>query len=233
MIADSVIVLQARMASTRLPGKARRRIAGRTLLARCLGRLRSSDAAPVVVATTTNAEDDVLEQEAQALGVTAIRGSQDDVLGRVVQVSSAMNARYVIRATGDNPAVDIDAARRVLRVLVASGSDYVVEHNLPHGAAVEAVSAQALRAADRLATLPADREHVTTFVKRERAAFKVIDLDAPRDVRRPDLRFTVDTLEDLQFMDAVLSNVSDVPFEAPLWSIIDVADRLMAKAACA
>ncbi|NOT24483.1 MAG: NTP transferase domain-containing protein [Acidobacteria bacterium] len=233
MIAGSLIVLQARMASTRLPGKAVRHLAGRSLLARCLTRLLAGEAAPVVLATTTNSEDDALAREAEALGVQTVRGPEDDVLGRFVLASSSMDTRYVIRATADNPAVDIDAARRVLRVLVSSHSDYVVEHNLPHGAAVEAVSVEALRTADRLATAPADREHVTTFVKRARRDFKVIDLEAPRQLRRPDLRFTVDTLEDLQYMDAVLSSVSSVPVEPPLWSVIDAADRMASRAVCA
>jgi spore coat polysaccharide biosynthesis protein SpsF len=233
MIAGSLIVLQARMGSTRLPGKAVRQIAGRSVLARCLARLLAGEAAPVVLATTTNSDDDALEREADALGVKTVRGPEHDVLGRFILASSAVDTRYVIRATADNPAVDIDAARRVLRVLVSSQSDYVVEHDLPHGAAVEAVSVAALRIADRLATASDDREHVTTFVKRDRRAFKVIDLEAPRLLRRPDLRFTVDTPEDLQYMDAVLSSVSSVPVEPPLWSIIDAADRMASKAVCA
>ena len=101
MIAGSLIVLQARMASTRLPGKAIRQIAGRSLLTRCLSRLLVGEAAPVVLATTTNSEDDELEREAETAGVTTVRGSEDDVLGRFVLASSSAAARYVIRATAE------------------------------------------------------------------------------------------------------------------------------------
>ena len=232
MIAGSLIVLQARMASTRLPRKAVRQIAGRSVLARCLSRLLVGNAAPVVLATTTKNEDDALEREAEVLGVKTVRGSEDDVLNRFVLASLSTDARYIIRATADNPAVDMDAAQRLLRVLVSSRSDYVVEHNLPHGSAVEAVSVEALKTADLLATDPSDREHVTTFVKKERQRFKVIDLEAPRQLCRPDLRFTVDTPEDFEYMSAVLSSLSSVPAEPPLWSIIDAADR-MASRVCA
>jgi spore coat polysaccharide biosynthesis protein SpsF (cytidylyltransferase family) len=203
------------------------------VLARCLARLLAGGSAPVVLATTTNAEDDALDREAEALGVRVIRGPEDDVLGRFVLASSVTRARYVVRATGDNPAVDIDAAGRLLRVLADSGSDYVVEHGLPHGAAVEAVAVDALRAADRHARLPADREHVTTFVKRERGLFKVIELEAPVPLRRPDLSLTVDTLEDLCFMTTVLTSVSPVSGEPPLLAIIHAADRVSPRVAIA
>ena len=233
MVEGAVIVLQARMASKRLPGKAGVHIGGRSVLARCLCRLLASGAAPVVLATTTNAEDDVLDCEAHTLGVKTIRGPVHDVLGRFVLASSFTRARYVVRATADNPAVDIDAAARVLRVLAEGGSDYVVEQGLPHGAAVEAVTADALRAADRCANSDEDREHVTTFVKRERNVFKVIDLEAPAPLRRPDLRLTIDTQEDLQFMKAVLSGLPTTPAEPDLSMIIDAADRVASRMTCA
>ena len=225
----AVIVLQARMASRRLPGKAARCLAGRSILARCLGRLLAGGSASVVLATTTNAEDDVLEREAAAVGVRCVRGSEEDVLERFVLASEVTQARYVVRATADNPAVDIDAAGRVLRVLVESGADYVVEHGLPYGAAVEAVSVDALRRAHRCASLPEDREHVTTFVKRERALFTVVEPDAPAPLRRPDLRLTVDTVTDLHFMETVLSSLPSVSVESPLSEIIDAADRVLPR----
>ena len=233
MVEGAVIVLQARMASKRLPGKAGLHIGGRSVLARCLGRLLAGGAAPVVLATTTNPEDDALDHEAQTLGVKTIRGPVHDVLGRFVLASSFTRARYVVRATADNPAVDINAAGRVLRVLAQGGSDYVVEQGLPHGAAVEAVTADALRAADRRVNSDEDREHVTTFVKRERGVFKVIDLEAPAQLRRPDLRLTIDTREDLQFMEAVLSGLPTTPAEPDLSMIIEAADRVASRMACA
>jgi len=226
-------VLQARMASKRLPGKAHLPLAGRSVLARCLSRLLAGGAAPVILATTTNPEDDVLDREAQNLGVRTFRGPVHDVLGRFVLASSFAAARYVVRATADNPAVDIGAAGRVLRVLAEGRSDYVVEQGLPHGTAVEAVTADALRAADRCVSSDEDREHVTTFVKRERGRFKVIDLEAPAPLRRPDLRLTIDTREDLLFMQQVLSGLPAIPADPDLSVIIDAADRVASRVACA
>lgn len=234
MIASqAVIVLQARMASRRLPGKAQRLVAGRTVLTRCLARLLDGGAAPVVLATTTNAEDDALAVEAEHLGVQVFRGSEEDVLERFVLVAAQTGARHVIRATADNPAVDIDAAGRVLRVLAHSAADYVVEHGLPHGAAVEGVSADALRRSHELTQRADDREHVTTFVKRERELFRVVELDAPAHLQRPDLSLTVDAPQDLRFMEAVLSRVPQSPEEAPLRLIIDAADDVLRREAVA
>ena len=99
---EAVIILQARMASTRLPGKALASIGARTLIGHCLARLRIGGAAPVVLATTTNQEDDVLVATAAKYGVMAFRGSADDVLSRYVQAAQSIEARLVVRATGDN-----------------------------------------------------------------------------------------------------------------------------------
>jgi spore coat polysaccharide biosynthesis protein SpsF len=226
-VEDAVIVLQARMASTRLPGKAMQEIAGRSVLARCLSRLQASVVAPVVLATTENPEDDVCWSEADRAGVRCLRGSASDVLARFAFVARVTRARYIVRATADNPAVDIDAPCRVLRALVETGADYVVEHGLPHGAAVEAVSCEALERAHREARWPADREHVTTFIKRERDRFALVDRRAPERVGRPDLRLTIDTADDLRFMTAVLSDAECLGGDAPLVAIIASADRVV------
>ena len=228
MIPDrSVIVLQARLASSRLPGKALLPLAGRTLLGRCLDRLLAADVAPVVLATTTNPEDDSLEAEASARGVRTVRGPDADVLARFVMAADAMDARVVVRATADNPAVDIDAPRRVLARLSATGADYVAEVGLPYGAAVEAVTAPALRRACASADAAADREHVTLAVKRERSRYAVVNTPAPGHLRRPRLRLTVDTPDDFQFMDTVLARLDRGTGEAPLSAIIAAADAVL------
>ena len=102
----AAIVLQARMGSTRLPGKALAPIAGRSILAHCLERLQARSGLPVVLATTTLPDDDVLCDEARALGVAVVRGPADDVLGRFASPPSTLGLRVVIRATADNPAVE-------------------------------------------------------------------------------------------------------------------------------
>ena len=191
------IILQARLASTRLPGKALEPIGGRSMLERCLRRLIGSGVAHVVLATTRRREDDALVVIADRLGVPVFRGDADDVLSRFAAAATAFDLDPVVRATADNPAVDVQAAGRVLAALRETDADYVVETGLPLGACVEAVTQGALLHAAAIARSRYDREHVTTFIKRRRDLFRVCEIDAPAPLRRPGLRLTVDTLEDL------------------------------------
>jgi spore coat polysaccharide biosynthesis protein SpsF len=206
------IILQARLASTRLPGKALEKIGSRSILEHCLVRLTHNRDAAVVLATTTRGEDDALDEVAERLGVPVFRGDSDDVLGRFVAAASAFRLDPIIRATGDNPVVDMDAAWRVLRALQETGADYVCEHGLPLGAAVEGVTYAALRRADMAADQPYDREHVTPYVKHGRHAFATLLRPAPRPLYRPDLRLTVDTPGDLEHVRTLFAGLeSETP----------------------
>ncbi|HEY7790933.1 MAG TPA: NTP transferase domain-containing protein [Vicinamibacterales bacterium] len=241
MTSDTAIVLQARMGSERLPGKALRRLAGETVVGHCLRRLMHAGVAPVVLATTIDEEDDVLAQEGERLGAQVVRGARVDVLRRFVQVIRETGATYIVRATGDNPAVDLNAASRVLSALRTGSADYCCERELPHGAAVEAVRSDVLLDASAHATEADDREHVTTYVKFNRSRYRVLLPRAPAALRRPDVRVTIDTVADLAYMERVLASVRrplptadgrgpESHGPAPLAEIIRAADALTAQA---
>jgi spore coat polysaccharide biosynthesis protein SpsF len=225
-VINAVVVLQARMASTRLPGKVMERLGADTLVAHCVRRLQAAQVGPVVVATTMGVEDDVVEAEASRLECTVVRGSTDDVLARFVMAAVAVPSRWVVRATADNPAVDIDSASRLLRALDESGAEYGVEQGLPHGGAVEVIAASTLHRVAELATDAYDREHVTPYVRRHAETFRIVMPDAPAEVRRPDLRLTVDTAEDLEFMRQVLQLAESASGPSPLRAVIAAADAL-------
>jgi spore coat polysaccharide biosynthesis protein SpsF (cytidylyltransferase family) len=225
----AAIVLQARMGSTRLPGKSMAFIEGKTLVEHCIERLRSRSGLTVLLATTTLAEDDVLADEASRLSVPVVRGAADDVLARFARAASTFELTTLVRATADNPAVDMDAPRRTLELLTRTGVDHVVEWGLPYGAAVEAVEAvscAALQRAHALAADPYDREHVTPFLRRD-PRFRSLNLVAPAALRRPDRRFTIDTPDDLEFMRGVYRTLGE-PAPAPLSAIIHAADLFLA-----
>ena len=194
------IVLQARYASSRLFGKALEPVGGRTILEHCLRRLVKAGVARVVLATTTEPEDDVLEILARRIGVSVFRGDTHDVLGRFSAAARALDLDPVIRATGDNPAVDVAAPGRLLAALRLTDADYVQEIGLPHGAAVEAMTAEALHRAATLAQDAYDREHVTTFIRSNPALFTVAQVNAPVSLTCPSLRVTVDTPQDLEHL---------------------------------
>jgi spore coat polysaccharide biosynthesis protein SpsF len=223
-VTEAVIVLQARMGSSRLPGKALARIGSRTVVGHCLERLAARQAAPLILATTAGADDDCLVHEAGGYPTGVFRGSTTDVLNRFVEAVRGVNARYVVRATGDNPAVDLEAPGRVLALLRSTGADYVREDGLPCGAGVEAVTAKALERAASLAEDPADREHVTTAIRRDRSRFNVHVGCAPRHLRRPDLRLTLDTREDLEYLRRISASLGDSSIEPELGVIIAAAD---------
>jgi spore coat polysaccharide biosynthesis protein SpsF len=225
MSETAAIVLQARMGSRRLPGKSLAPVAGRTILAHCVERLRARSGLTVILATTTADEDDVLVSEAERLDVPVVRGSAEDVLERYAHAATALGLTTVIRATADNPVVDLDAPRRVLDLLRRTNAGYVVERGLPYGAAVEGMSGPALRYAAVLATEPYDREHVTPILRRDRR-FVSLDALVPAPIRRPDLRFTVDTPEDLEYIRRLYDLVAAAEPPAPLARFIDAADNL-------
>lgn len=223
----TAIVLQARMGSTRLPGKSLAFIEGKTIVEHCVERLRSRSGLMVILATTTLPEDDALVDEASRLSVPVVRGSADDVLARYARAASMFDLTTIVRATADNPAVDMDAPRRTVELLTRTGVDFVVERGLPYGSAVEAVACEALHRANALASDLDDREHVTTFLKRD-PRFRSLDLVAPSAVRRPDRRFTVDTPDDLEFMRGVYRMLGGQPLPAPLTALLHASDLLLA-----
>lgn len=195
----TVAIVQARMGSTRLPGKVMQDVCGDTMLARGIQRLRSATSlAHVVIATTTNPEDDVIVREASRLGVQVHRGSANDVLDRYVGAARASGADAVVRVTSDCPMIDPAIVDRVVALL--SGSiDYASNthdvQTFPRGLDCEVFHRDTLERMGRMATSRAAREHVTVFVREQPALFRTDQLIAATD--DSDLRWTVDTDADL------------------------------------
>jgi spore coat polysaccharide biosynthesis protein SpsF len=203
----TVAVIQARMTSTRLPGKVLMDLAGRPVLARVVQRLRACEMVDeICVATTRNSTDDPLEEFARKQNVQFVRGSEEDVLGRYVLAARSTGADAVVRITSDCPLLDPEVTDLVIRALTApSQVDYaanVLERTYPRGLDTEAMFVDTLMRLDRLAAAPGDREHVTTFLRSERP-----DLFKTRHVRdtvdNSDLRWTLDTPADLTFLRTV------------------------------
>ena len=217
------IVLQARWGSTRLPGKALEPIGRSSLLEHCVRRLVLAGVAPVVLATTTREDDVPLAALARRCGAHPFRGREHDVLGRYVDAAAHFGFRTVVRATGDNPAVDVQASGRVIALLESTGADYAIESGLPCGAAVEAMNVGALRRAAEYATDPADREHVRTYLTSNPTQFRLVYGAAPAPLRRPDLRFTVDTRDDLDYLRTLFARTGED--EPSLRRLIEVAGR--------
>ena len=167
-------VVQARMGSSRLPGKVLQDLGGRPMLTFLLERLARLEADHLVVATSELAGDDAVAEVAAASGATVVRGSEDDVLGRFLAALDRCPADVVVRITADCPLTDPDLIAAGVRRHLATGADYTSNtliRTFPDGLDVEVVAASALRAAGTASVDPVEREHVTPFVYRRPERF--------------------------------------------------------------
>lgn len=204
-----VVLVQARMGSTRLPGKVLADICGRTMLERVVmhaGRaLRPNE---VVVATTGRTEDNAVADEAARLGLQAFRGDAEDVLDRFARAAEELSADVVVRVTADCPFLDPDVLDDVVSALASSSppadlASNVIERTYPRGLDVEAVVVSALKAADREARRPHQRSHVTPYLYEHPERFRLVSVRGDEDLSSE--RWTVDTSEDLRFAREVCS----------------------------
>ncbi|MDR0311681.1 MAG: NTP transferase domain-containing protein [Acidobacteriota bacterium] len=209
--------LQGRMGSNRLPGKTLMKIQGRSILERAIGRLQASPAVDaVVVLTTRKKEDDAIAAECERLGVPFYRGPEDDVLARFCEAAEVFKPEIIIRATADNPLIETGSMERIVTALRLSDMDYCVEKDLPYGAATEAVTATALARTRAVAREPRHLEHVTLYIKEHPDEFRVLLLDPPAALRRPDFRVTVDTPEDFAAMERLIGRFPETAPPRPL-----------------
>lgn len=202
----AVAILQARMSSTRLPGKVMKPLLGRPMIDRQLERLgRCATLDRIIVATSLDPTDDPLAAHLSEIGVELYRGSLSDVLDRYLGAARASSVEgQVVRLTADCPLADPRVIDDCVRLHERLGVDYVSNgrrRTYPHGLDVEAFGLDALEAAGREATDPYDREHVTPFIYRRPERFALADLVQARDDSH--LRWTVDLPEDFAFVERV------------------------------
>lgn len=194
-----VAIVQARMGSTRLPGKVLRDLDGASVLARCVERLaQARSLAGIVIATTIEPEDDAIVDEADRLDVDCFRGSPSDVLSRYHGAAYEAEADVIVRVTSDCPLIDpgvVDAVVAKLTPDVDYASNTHDIRSFPRGLDCEAMHRDTLERMARMARSPAAREHVTVFVREQPALFRTAQLVSPTD--DSDLRWTVDTDADL------------------------------------
>jgi len=189
------IALQARLDSTRLPGKSLLLIDEKPLIFRVMEALNCIPADLRILACTEDSISSFKPLAAEA-GFEIFAGPKDDVLERYCQVIRRYKITRVIRATGDNPFVFTDAATAINAEALAINADYAGYSGLPYGAGVESVSASALLGAGNEASSPYDREHVCPYLYTHPELFSLHHPLAPLRWQGSNLRLTVDTQED-------------------------------------
>jgi glutamate-1-semialdehyde 2,1-aminomutase/spore coat polysaccharide biosynthesis protein SpsF len=212
-----VAIVQARMGSSRLPGKVMADVSGKPLIDRLLARLwRAKRLDAIWLATSTEAANDVLAAHVTEKGVPVFRGSEDDVLGRFAATAQEAEADIVVRLTGDCPFVDPDLVDAVVDLLASTDADWagnVIHRRWPDGLDVEAMTRSALDRAEREAKHEYCRMHVTPYLHGEvpagveHGSFKCVHLNADADFSH--LRWTVDEPEDLEFVRRVTGKMPD------------------------
>lgn len=213
------IILQARMGSTRLPGKSLADLGGVPLLAHALDRLSRAPVDVRIVATPEGPRDAPIRDLARSCGWEAFEGSEDDVLRRYARAAAAYRLDVVVRATGDNPFLDGDAVAPVVAAL--EGARYARTSGWPDGTGVEAVRAEDLATADAEAKDPREREHVMPFFYLRPERFRIADVPAPVDRLAPHLSLTVDEEADLRLAREIVRRLGK---DAPLPAIIGLLE---------
>lgn len=217
----TAIIVQARMGSSRLPGKVLKPILGRPLLSYQLERLRRCKAADrLVIATTDKPADDAIAAFCAEEAVAVTRGSEDDVLGRYHGALERFPAQTVVRVTADCPLIDPALLDELIGVFAGGGFDFVsnmLQPTYPYGMAVEVMTAAALREAHREARDTAEREHVTLFIYRRPQRYRLKSVTMSPDLSRH--RWTVDTPEDFELVSRILG---DLYLRKPQFTMADV-----------
>ena len=205
---NTEIYIQARMNSIRLPGKALKEIAGKSLLEILIERLRHvTKASTACVLTTVNAIDEPIIALCQKLQIPFFRGSQEDVLGRYYACALERKSDRIVRITADCPLMDPAIVDEVITAF-SQGVDYVsntITRTFPRGMDVEIFSVAALKKAHVQAKSDSEREHVTLYMYRHPEQFRLRNVSSKKNLSF--LRLTVDTQEDFDTVKNIFENI--------------------------
>ena len=210
MSGQAIAIIQARMSSSRLPGKVMMPLAGRPMIWHIVERARACRLVEkVVVATSTERSDDPLAACCQQEGIDCFRGSLDNVLSRFIKILDDYPYEYYVRITGDCPLIDPENIDRQIHAVTVHDADAVwmsKEAKILAGQGVH--SSRALRLVNDLSIHPDDLEHVgSRYFSEHSEQFKLIGLDPPKELTEPQWRFTVDHPEDFRVMAALYKDL--------------------------
>ncbi|WEA39920.1 glycosyltransferase family protein [Lysinibacillus fusiformis] len=204
-----VAIIQARMGSTRLPGKILKKVNGRPLLSYQLERLQQSNHInDLVIATTLNEKDDLIVEFCKKNNILWFRGSEKDVLARYYKTAKTFKADAIVRITSDCPIIDVQVVDKTIQYFVDNNYEYVsntVDRTYPRGLDTEAFTFEALEKAYKEAVMERDREHVTSYFYTNPDVFKISSVRNETDYSK--YRWTVDTEEDFQLIKNIIEKL--------------------------
>jgi spore coat polysaccharide biosynthesis protein SpsF len=225
-----VASIEARMTSTRLPGKVLLPCLGRPMLELMVERIRRSrylDA--IVIATTVNQTDDPIATLAQKLGIRHFRGSEFDVVGRVTSAMEEVKADIIVQLTSDCPLIDPEIVDQIIRIYSANEFDHVsnvLVRSYPDGLDVQVSSLPVLQKCYALCQSDKDREHLFYTVRNNTDKIRTFHVLAPPELCWPQWRWTLDTREDFQRICAIYESLYP---KNSAFSANDIAQWMLAQ----
>ncbi len=206
-------IIEARMTSKRLPGKHMLEVMGRPIIEYLINRLKNVKSIDnIVMATTVNDADDPLVELSILNGINYFRGSEPDVMSRVIESAKSIDAEIIVSITGDCPLIDPQLIEQAIQVFIHNECDYVdnaVVPGYPGGMNVEVYSLKSLIKSSKLTTDPLDREHVTSHILRNRDIFKPIYLLPTPDLNHPELELELDEKLDFDFLKKIIEHFGE------------------------
>lgn len=222
-----IATIEARMTSSRLPGKVLLLADDKPMLHHLVNRLKSVDSLDdIVLATTTNQTDDVLEAFAKTEAIHCFRGDEEDVMGRVVGAAQSVLADVIVEITGDCPIIDPGLIEQTIRMFKAHEADYVSNAHIrsyPDGMDTQVFRLETLQCSYEMTNHPLDREHVTLHIRNHPELFSHVHLVAPPELHWPELGLTLDELADYELLKIIIEHFSDCK---PLFSCLDAIQFL-------
>ena len=199
------------MTSSRLPGKVLLPAAGKPMLLHLIDRLRAVPSIEeIVIATTVNAADEPLVAFAREHGVKACRGSEDDVMARVIAAAEMGGAGLIVEITGDCPVIDPEIVEQTIQMYLHHDADYVSNAHIrsyPDGMDTQVFSLATLRRSAAMTSDPLDREHVSLHMRQNPRIFRHVHLVAPPSLWQPELGLTLDEQSDYELLRRIIETL--------------------------
>jgi spore coat polysaccharide biosynthesis protein SpsF len=238
---NTVLIIQARMGSTRLPGKSTLNLGGKPLIGWVIHRLKkTSQVDKIVLSTTTKTEDDILEEIGLEYEIDVFRGSENDLVDRYYQAAKKYKANLIVRVPGDNALPEPKEIDRVINYHNNNGNDFssnfpdVAQHGYPHngypdGIGAEVINFEALKRIWDLSSSPRNREHPHTNFYENPKMFKIGVLECPEEIRRPDIILDINTKEQYEFVSEMYEYMTANYIEFGIREVIKWYDNIYKK----
>ena len=225
-----IATIEARMTSSRLPGKVLLPVSGIPILQHLVNRLRAVPSLDgIVLATTFNETDDALEAFAAQMNIYCFRGSEEDVMSRVIGAAASVNADLVVEITGDCPIIDPQIIEQTIRMYHENPADYVSNAHIrsyPDGMDTQVFLLETLKQSASMTVDQLDHEHVTRHIRNHPEIFRHIHLVAPPELHWPELGLTLDEPADYELLKCIIEHFENTN---PLFSCLDVIRLLREK----